>query len=116
MLTITYICGHIGTLAARDDGGGACHAPLACPQCETRQTVKSLDLFGAVHDTGRSESQLNGWNEPAATKAERGGRTVCICGHGPQFHRLGCCERCSHRHWSHAYQRATAERLFGALG
>ena len=34
-----------------------CECPCAAPT----RTVKALDVFGEVHDTGRTEAQLNGW-------------------------------------------------------
>lgn len=57
MIAITYSCGHTGTIAAPNDGGGACHAPSPCPGCERPETVRTLDIFGETHDTGRTESE-----------------------------------------------------------
>jgi hypothetical protein len=56
-------CGHAGQLTTSDgdDGGGAMRAPVPCPKCAPAPTVKAPDMFGTVHDTGATESALNGW-------------------------------------------------------
>lgn len=118
MIALTYSCGHTGTIAAPNDGGGACHAPKPCPDCWAPPTVKQSDLFGNIHDTRQTESELNGWTIDGAPAERQDRRRVCICGHGFQFHRrhFGLCERCSHRRASHMFQQVNTEPLFPMPG
>ena len=117
-VVVTYQCGHQFTIRSRDAVEGACHAAKLCPDCLPEPTVHQADIFGGSHDTHATESQLNGWttgSEPAPIARER---TVCICGHGQQFHERhhGWCERCSNRRAGHTYQRVTTEPLFTMPG
>ena len=82
MIAITYSCGHTGTIAAPNDGGGACHAPSPCPGCGRPETVRTLDIFGETHDTGRTESELNGWMLGGKPAKRREGTQIAMFG-GP---------------------------------
>ena len=95
MIAITYSCGHTGTIAAPNDGGGACHAPSPCPGCERPETVRTLDIFGETHDTGRTESQLNGWTIAGPAAESKKVIKTCQCSHLRNQHPYDAyCRRC----------------------